>query len=198
MSRDTQEAKRALRAQVQAALSRVSGLERVAASARVRALLKEQALWRQAQSVLFFAPLPQEPDIWPLLPEALADSMQVLLPRFVPTAGNYEICRIRHPDTDIQIGTFRIREPGSHCARTDLSRVDLILVPGVAFDSRGHRLGRGKGYYDRLLGTMGGVTCGVAFEEQILNKIPVELHDVHLNFIVTPERWVEVKSREAP
>ena len=71
-----------------------------------------------------------------------------------------------------------------------MPRLDLILVPGVAFDPGGHRLGRGKGFYDRLLAGMRGTKCGVALEEQIVAAIPVEPLDVRMNFILTPTRVV--------
>jgi 5-formyltetrahydrofolate cyclo-ligase len=70
--------------------------------------------------------------------------------------------------------------------------LDFILVPGVAFDLSGRRLGRGKGYYDRLLKQTRGTTCGVAFDEQIVGEIPVEPHDLNVNCILTPTRWIEV------
>jgi 5-formyltetrahydrofolate cyclo-ligase len=71
--------------------------------------------------------------------------------------------------------------------------VDLILVPGLAFDLRGHRLGRGKGYYDQLLRGLGGITCGVAFDQQIVAGIPVEPHDVRVNRVLTPTRWIQME-----
>jgi 5-formyltetrahydrofolate cyclo-ligase len=93
----------------------------------------------------------------------------------------------------LQLGHFGIREPETRCARLTSGKLDLILVPGVAFDLRGGRLGRGKGYYDRLLRELRGTTCGVAFEEQIVGEIPVEPHDVRLKFLLTPTRWIQVK-----
>jgi 5-formyltetrahydrofolate cyclo-ligase len=62
----------------------------------------------------------------------------------------------------------------------------------VAFDVHGHRLGRGKGYYDQLLRGLGGTTCGVAFDQQIVGEIPVEPHDVRVNCVLTPTRWIEL------
>jgi 5-formyltetrahydrofolate cyclo-ligase len=70
--------------------------------------------------------------------------------------------------------------------------LDLVLAPGVAFDLQGHRLGRGKGFYDRLLADVRGVKCGVAFDEQIVDAVPVGPLDVGVDCLVTPTRWLEV------
>jgi 5-formyltetrahydrofolate cyclo-ligase len=193
MQNQIREAKRVLRDQVQAAVKRIPPGERVAASARMRALLEAQVLWQMAQSVLFFAPLPEELDIGPLLAKALATGKRVALLRFVASTRSYEACRILDPERDLLVGHFGIREPSQRCARVSSNELDLILVPGVAFDLRGRRLGRGKGYYDQLLGELRGTTCGVAFEEQIVGEIPVEPHDVRLNFLLTPTRWMQTK-----
>ncbi|HLP77584.1 MAG TPA: 5-formyltetrahydrofolate cyclo-ligase, partial [Candidatus Paceibacterota bacterium] len=82
-----------------------------------------------------------------------------------------------------------------HCAPVSLNQLDLVLVPGVAFDACGRRLGRGKGFYDRLLADTRGIKCGVAFDEQIVTGIPVEPHDVLVDCILTPTRWIDCDSR---
>ena len=86
-------------------------------------------------------------------------------------------------------GRFGVREPGADCPLISLNQLDLILVPGVTFDLTGHRLGRGKGFYDRLLAGFCGHKCGVAFEAQIVAAVPAEPHDVLVNSILTPTRW---------
>ena len=184
------DAKRALRKQVRAELKRMAPEERAAASARARAALAAQPLWKGAQSVLFFAPLPEELDVWPLLAEALAAGKKVALPCFVAETRTYVACQIQNPETDLEVGHFGIREPGRQCSRLSSNRLDLILVPGVAFDLQGRRLGRGKGYYDALLTALNGTACGVAFDQQIVTEIPVEPHDVRVNYLLTPTRWV--------
>jgi 5-formyltetrahydrofolate cyclo-ligase len=188
------EAKRALRQQVRAALSQLGSAERIAASAQARARLAAQPLWQKAQSVLFFAPLAGELDLWPLLIEALSVGKHVALPRFIPEEGTYEACPIHDLEQDLQAGHFGIREPNHRCPPLSSDRLDLILVPGVAFDPRGRRLGRGKGYYDQLLTTLRGATCGVAFDQQVVEEIPVEPHDVRLDCLLTPTRWLETRA----
>jgi 5,10-methenyltetrahydrofolate synthetase len=105
--------------------------------------------------------------------------------------GRYLACQITNITEDLSHGQYGIREPGGHCIAIPSNRLDLILVPGVAFDAYGRRLGRGKGFYDQLLESVRGTTCGVAFDEQIVEAVPVEPHDVYLNCILTPTRWIE-------
>ena len=161
-------------------------------STKACGLLEKQGLWRESGSILFYAPLAGELDIWRLVGDSLAAGKTVALPRFDPGSRRYIACRIQKLGEDIRQGQFGIREPADHCVEIELSRMELVLVPGVAFDPSGHRLGRGKGFYDRLLAEARGTLCGVAFDEQIVAEIPVEAHDVHLDYVLTPSRWIEV------
>jgi 5-formyltetrahydrofolate cyclo-ligase len=184
--------KASLRSQVRENLKRISPAQCEQESSRARATLEQQPIWLQAQTILFFAPMPDELDIWPSLPIALDSGKRVFLPRFVSATNSYAACEVKFPDTDIEIGQFGIREPSESCSQFPLNRLDFVLVPGVAFDLHGRRLGRGKGFYDQLLATVCGKTCGVAFDEQIVTEIPVEPHDVLLNCILTPSRWIQL------
>jgi 5-formyltetrahydrofolate cyclo-ligase len=184
--------KQTLRVQVIAALKALSTEQRLDASRAIRARLETQNAWQKARSVLLFAPTPNEPDLWPLLTDALAAGKTIALPRFHTESGKFAAARIRNPVADIRPGRFGIREPHEHCDEISLDALDFILVPGVAFDVHGRRLGRGMGYYDQLLARAGGTKCGVAFDEQMVSEIPVEPHDVLMNCLVTPTRWIEV------
>jgi 5-formyltetrahydrofolate cyclo-ligase len=192
MAPPAQDAKRALRRQARAAVRALSRNQRAEASAAAIARLLQQPVWIKAQSVLLYAPLPDELDVWPLLAHALAAGKAVSLPRFVAETNSYAACQVKEPATDCRLGRFAIREPGEHCSPVPLIGLDFILVPAVAFDLRGRRLGRGKGYYDQLLAAVSGTTCGAVFDEQILPEIPIEPHDAIVNCILTPSRWVEV------
>ncbi|HOX55457.1 MAG TPA: 5-formyltetrahydrofolate cyclo-ligase [Candidatus Paceibacterota bacterium] len=194
MRQTIREAKLALRQQVGAALSQLTPAQRAAASALARARLAAQPAWQEAHSVLFFASLPEELDLWPLLTDALAAGKRVALPRFVAETKTYEARLIQDIGLDLQLGHFGIREPNRRCAPLESSRLDLILVPGVAFDTAGGRLGRGKGYYDQLLAVVRGKTCGVGFDQQLVDAIPVEPHDVRMDCVLTPARWIEWNS----
>jgi 5-formyltetrahydrofolate cyclo-ligase len=183
--------KESLRKEIRAQLKAMTPEHRATASGRACALLEQQAVWKKAEVIFFYAPLLEELDIWPLIGDSLAAGKTVALPRFDPTTQRYIACAIQDPAKDLSHGQFGIREAGAHCIAVPPNRLDLVLVPGVAFDLQGRRLGRGKGFYDQMLASVRGTTCGVAFDEQIVETIPVEPHDVHLNCILTPTRWIE-------
>ncbi len=189
MTSSVSNSKSELRRKILAALEQMSPAARAAGSRALCERLKLQM--RSARTIFFFAPMPGEMNLWPLLEEALAADKVVALPRFDSTSRNYLAARVRNLQTDLVAGKLGIREPNAACTDIPLDQFDLILVPGVAFDLRGHRLGRGKGYYDRLLAPATGVKCGVAFDEQIVEAVPVEEHDARMNFIVTPTRCLK-------
>jgi 5-formyltetrahydrofolate cyclo-ligase len=192
-----QQQKAALRRQLRELTRGLSPAEREAASARARALLATQAPWRQARAVLFYAPQPDELDLWPLLLEALDEGRQIALPRYLPQAGAYGAALVADPARDLAPGKLGILEPGPHCPAFPLNRLDLVLAPGVGFDPHGRRLGRGKGYYDRLLAQVGALRCGVALDRQIVPALPAEPHDQMLDCILTPTRWLVCAQRAA-
>jgi 5-formyltetrahydrofolate cyclo-ligase len=189
MSASPVEIKAALRRQLRARLQSLSIEERSQASVQIRHRLAEQAVWQKAQSVLFYIPTTSEPDLLPLLTEALDRGQQVALLRYTPDTDSYAPCLIRKPSSDLQPGRFGIPEPAARCPIFDLKQLDLALVPGIGFTLDGGRLGRGKGYYDRLLAEVPGFKCGVAFDCQMAAEFPLEPHDVRLNCILTPTRW---------
>lgn len=191
MTAPLDDAKASLRQQARACLQSIPMTERRSVAKRLCERLREQHVWSAARTVLLFAPLPDEPDAWPLLAVAIASGKLVGLPAFVPGTNGYTARQILDPTRDLTTGQFGIREPAATCPEVPLNRLDLVLVPGIAFDTRGGRLGRGKGYYDRLLCAVNGTKCGVAFDEQIVDAVPVGPMDVRLNCILTPTRWIE-------
>ena len=144
---DVKRAKAELRAKVVAELKKMTATERAAASLQACALLEQQAVWRAAKAILFFAPLPDELDIWRLLEDALAGGKTVALPRFDAEQKAYVACQILPGGHAMfKRGGSASGSRGNRAPRIPLNRLDFILVPGVAFDLNGHRLGRGKGY----------------------------------------------------
>jgi len=172
-----------LRTIIRARLGEISAAERGAASVQLCAKLKEQSFFQAAAAILFFAPLPDEADVWPLLRESMAAGKTAALPQFDAGTQNLQ--------DEIVTGQFRVREPKSGCAKIPLEKFDLVLVPGIAFDLRGNRIGRGRGFYDRLLQNIRGLKIGIAFDGQVVKEVPAEKPDVPVDFILTPTRCAE-------
>ncbi|MGA2787538.1 MAG: 5-formyltetrahydrofolate cyclo-ligase [Verrucomicrobiota bacterium] len=184
-----QAAKAALRKQIRAALGNISPAVRAVKSIDLCERLKPQL--RSARTILFFAPLPGEIDVWPLLEEMVPAGKTAALPRFDPVTQTYRARRVEIPAGEIVSGKFGVREPAAGCVEIPLEKFDLVLVPGVAFDLSGNRLGRGKGFYDQLLAKISGVKCGVGYDFQLLEKIPAEPHDAKVDFVITPARTMK-------
>jgi 5-formyltetrahydrofolate cyclo-ligase len=190
MDVDIQQAKAALRIKILAALKNLPPEKRQSDAEKLRRKLAEQPVFQAASSILFFAPLPDELDLWPVLEETLAAGKVVALPCFDAENQFYRPRRVTDLQVELVSGRFGIREPSANCVEMPLDDLDLVLVPGVAFDLRGHRLGRGKGFYDRLLANFMGKSIGIAFDEQIVDAIPAEPQDVEMDFILTPTQCV--------
>lgn len=184
--------KRELRQKLRAIIQALPEAASRTASAQACELLRQQPIWQNASAVLFYAALPGEIDLSPLLAEGLREGKNIALPQFDKARGVYDACQIREVACDCAPGKFGINEPGAHCARFPLKRLDLVLAPGVGFDSAGRRLGRGRGFYDRLLAQIEGIKCGVAFDQQIIERVPAEGHDMRMNFVLTPTRWLKI------
>lgn len=148
-------------------------------SAKVCEQLQANDLWREAKCVLLYHPLPDEVDVRPMLHAAMKDGKEVWLPQVV---GNDLILRRYTGDESLRQGAFGIMEPdGEILSEENYTRIQLVLVPGMAFDHEGHRLGRGKGYYDRLLPRLTDAhLLAVCFPFQIVEHVPTEAHDVRV------------------
>jgi 5-formyltetrahydrofolate cyclo-ligase len=188
---DLGDQKKAVRDEVRLRLQQISPEERLRRSTAANDLIRQQPAWARSKSVLFYSALASELDVFPLLKEAHAGGKTILLPRFDPIGNSYHIAKIRDFPGDMIPAKFGILEPGSHCPEFAANHLDFALVPGVAFDALGARLGRGRGFYDRLLAQVTGMKCGIAFDEQIFPHLPTAPHDVRMNFVVTPTRWID-------
>jgi len=176
-------------------LANMTPAEQAEASALLCRRLEAQSEWQRARAVFLFVPTADEPDILPLVQSALAAGKTVTLPRHCRGADSYEAARIADLARDLAPGRFDIPEPRSECPRFPLNELDFSLVPGIGFALDGGRLGRGRGYFDRLLAAIPGFKCGAAFDCQVAPEFALEPHDVRLDCILTPARWHPTASR---
>lgn len=157
----------------------------------VENILKLDA-WKTSSSVLLFSPIEWEPDPMELI--SAAPEYAFLFPRIV--GDHLEIYRMS-PRSRWITGSYGISEPDPESwDRAALSEVDLALIPGVAFDPKCGRLGRGKGFYDRLLGhpEFRGIKAGLAWDWQIVAEVPCGSDDIPMDLVVTPRKIYQARS----
>lgn len=135
-----------------------------------------------ANVVMAFYPLPDEPDIRPLLKQLADDGKTVLLPEV--TSDTEMVLRRYMPEAKMTKGLLGTQAPATEVFE-DYQHIDAVLVPGVAFDKKGHRMGRGKGYYDRFLMNVPstGIKIGVCLPYQIVESVPTEEHDFIMDYV---------------
>ena len=154
--------------------------DRHSAAEAVFAALERTAHFILADRVLIYASLPDELPTRDFIAK-WSRRKQFFLPRV--NGVNLEL--LPFDQTRLHLGAFHIEEPTGNDI-VDPSTIDLIIVPAVALDSRGNRLGRGKGFYDRLLRDLRATTIGVGYDFQLISDgIPVEPHDAPLDLIIT-------------
>ena len=132
-----------------------------------------------SKTVMAYWPLPDEVDIRPLIAQLVADGRTVLLPKVLDDE-KMELRRYSS-EADLVEGAFHIMEPVGE-SFTDNNKIDVVLVPGMAFDAAGHRLGRGRGYYDRFFTAYSHLyKIGVCFPFQRVAEVPTEEHDISVD-----------------
>jgi 5-formyltetrahydrofolate cyclo-ligase len=176
--------KREIRAEMRQRLANLSLEERLRASSSICSELAAITAWVDARDVLLFWPRADEPDVRPLCHSALALGKQLCLPAYDENSDIYVARQILSIPGELIPGRFGLLEPAPHLPVIDIGAIDFAIVPALAFDEGGGRLGRGRGFYDRLLAGFRGLSCGVAFACQRHPKLPVEPHDVRMNRVV--------------
>lgn len=144
--------------------------------------------FKEAQTVLLYYSLLDEVRTHEFV-ERISQEKQVVLP--VVTGDELELRRYSGK-TDLKKGSFGIDEPTGEIV-TDFSSIDVAIIPGVGFDKHGNRLGRGKGYYDRLLPKLQSYNIGVCFSFQVLPEIPTESFDRPMDEVWTQEGCISEK-----
>ena len=152
-----------------------------------------------AKSVMFYVDVRDEVRTRQALPAALASGKRIVVPYCVD--GELELFWLENME-ELELGMYRILEPKAELRDVQSKRLqpadlDLIMVPGVAFDRNGGRTGHGKGYYDKLLqhARLDAPLIALSFECQLFEKIPAESHDIYMDKVVTEDAVYVGKGR---
>lgn len=189
---DPSRSKPALRRQILTAVRSLTLQARALASSAVSSAVTRLDQYRAAGAILVYFADDREPDLSELIAAALSQGKTVAAPRIDWDQSRMIPSRIASLDHDTVPTRHGLREPAPHCAPVPLEEISLVLVPGVAFDPSGNRLGRGGGFYDRFLahGGLRAFRVGVAFDVQIVPDVPSLPHDAAMDAVVTESRLI--------
>jgi len=163
---------------------------KAAASQTIVSRLEALPIFQQARVVHTYVAWRNEVDTHDLLRRLLQKGRRVAVPKVEPATGHLQHYFIAD-FSELQEGAFGILEPPSDLSRLAApSQIDIVLVPGLAFDRAGNRLGMGKGHYDRFLAEGHAPKIALAYDFQLIEKLPVAAHDQRVAMIITEKNVI--------
>jgi 5-formyltetrahydrofolate cyclo-ligase len=185
-------AKSDLRARVRDRVRAMDAGARAEASRHACDRLATDRRFADASSVMLYMPLRSELDVTPLAEAALRQGKRVSMPKADADRGTLTPIGIDRLDSDsMPADSMGVRTPASG-PEVPADSLDLVVVPGIAFDRAGRRLGRGAGYYDRFLARLpqSTATAGICFDEQLVDAVPHGAHDRTVDCVFTPSHTI--------
>lgn len=176
-----------IRHKIKGLRSMLDEAEKLLAADKVFEKLEQTAAFMMSEKILMYHSLPDELETHRFL-KKWAGKKNFFLPRV--NGVNLDI--LPYDESRLELGSFHIEEP-TGTNTVDAEEIELIIVPAVAFDKKGHRLGRGKGFYDRLLGQTKATKIGIGYEFQVMDEIPTEPHDVAMDIVITEQTTIIIK-----
>ena len=186
-------AKIQIREEIAKSISALSDSEIAEKTRAIEAKLFDFANFLEAKIALLYISGDYEVVTENIIKRSYAYGKIVVLPAFDPVKFEMNLMKVDNFEKDLVPGPRGVMEPdASRCKIVPLERIDIAILPGLAFDEKGARLGSGKGYYDRLIPRLAITTRKVALtlEEQIVPQIPMEAHDKHVDIIITDKRII--------
>lgn len=153
-------------------------------SAQLSKLLCMSEEFKNADTVLFYYPTRNEPELFEAMTVATAAGKNIAFPISVTDTLTLDFRKVSSPD-DLICGAYSISEPRTDAEKATFSKNSLCVVPALAFDKKGFRLGYGKGYYDRFLSSFPGVSVGLCFDGFLSDSLPTDDNDIAVNILIT-------------
>jgi 5-formyltetrahydrofolate cyclo-ligase len=181
--------KKTLRADLRQRLCAIDPAAHAARSTAAEQLLVATPEFRKAQTVMLFLPLKYEVDTKSVVLKAWQTGKTVAVPWVNYDQRHMIPVILKSLEEEMELDRFGVPTPKT-AQPVPLEDLDFVIIPGLGFDHHGHRIGRGAGFYDRFLASdrFAGVTCGLVFEEQIVDQIPIQPHDRGVHMLVTDKR----------
>jgi 5-formyltetrahydrofolate cyclo-ligase len=190
---ETQELKRGIRDDIAKAIQSIPVEDLQKKNVQIENRLFEFANFIEASISLLYMPHDNEVDTKPIIQRCLDYNKLIVLPAFNIDNFTMTLLKVDNLDDDLRSGPRGILEPDPHhCKIVPIERIDIAILPGIALDEKGGRIGSGEGYYDRLVPRLPITTrkVALAYECQIVQQIPMESHDKHVDIIITEERII--------
>ncbi|ACL06074.1 5-formyltetrahydrofolate cyclo-ligase [Desulfatibacillum aliphaticivorans] len=185
--------KREVRTQILNIREGMDSVEYEKKSSAIQESLLDFANFQESKTILLYSPFRKEPDSTGVIKESFSMGKVVLLPVVHPKRQEFITFKIDNLEGDMRDGSGGKREPDPKiCKPVPLRFIELAIIPGVAFDERGGRVGYGEGYYDKLIPLLPATTrkVAIAFENQLVSQVPMEAHDKFVDIIITEERVI--------
>lgn len=178
---DEAEQKKRIRKEISILKKQMSEMQRTQFSLQLQNRIENHPRFKSAKTVLLYSALPDEPETKKLI-NRWHDTKKILLPVVV---GEELVLKVYEGENLMKTGAFGIKEPQGKDFK-DYNSIDLAIIPGVAFDRALNRLGRGRGYYDRLLAhpDFKAYKIGYCFPFQIVQHVPAEPHDFRIDEVI--------------
>lgn len=189
--------KHSLRREISEKLSSMSPAVRHAKSMAVCKRLTAATEFTEAKVIMIYLPLPDEVDISPVALRGWQEQKVIAAPKLTWDKRHMLPIEINSLEMGLVSTRHGLREPAAG-EPLPAETIDMVLVPALVFDKKGNRIGRGAGFYDRFLASpeFKGVSVGVAFEEQVVDNLPVEPHDVPVDILITDEKFIRIKTAD--
>lgn len=179
-----------IRRKIKALRTMMLDIEKAQAAEEVFARLENTAAFMLAEKILMYHSLPDE-----LPTRRFLAKWKERKHFYLPRVNGVNLDILPYDESKLELGSFHIEEPSGNDS-VDAADIEMVVVPAVAYDARGNRLGRGKGFYDRFLASTPAVKVGVGYDFQLLDEIPAEPHDVPMDIVITQKSTIILKTPE--
>lgn len=190
---EIQEKKNDIRSEIKNVLDSLSGSERLKKTKDIENRLFEFANFMEAKIALLNLNRDNEIRMREIIERCFSINKTVVLPAFDIGKHEIELLKVDNLKAALKAGPRGIKEPKRHlCKIVPIEYIDIAFIPGIAFDEKGGRIGSGEGYYDRLIPKLPNTTrkISLAFEDQIVQQVPMESHDRYIDILITEKRII--------
>lgn len=182
--------KEAIRRRVKASKALLDDNDKIRAAEKVFEALEHTAAFMLADRILMYHSLPDE-----LSTRSFISRWSARKRFYLPRVNGLNLEILPYDESRLALGSFHIEEPTGNDT-TDINEIELIVVPAVAYDRNGNRVGRGKGYYDRLLSRSRATRIGVGYDFQLIEEgIDADPHDIPMDVVITESHHIIIRRR---